>query len=266
LPCSLPIGRRARHRDAFYDFINFPFVAMRTMKIVTVASRRKFAVKFLQFRTAGAFEFVVLRPDGPWRNFQPKLTCVHHFSKTELEAGRGDEPFLFVDAFDVIVANLDPQYYRSLYRGKPLFAAEMYSWPDKTLAYPEENLRHKQPYLNSGCFIATPRDMHDLLTENEFRHYTDDQLYWSHVYVKNPAVIDLDFDSRLCACLVAYSRVARALKKKGDDLVFLDAFANPAVLHFNGPALIKKRMWRWYLYCIIQDIKVCRKQRWRKIC
>ena len=236
------------------------------MKVLTIASRRALPLKLLEHRVSSSFEFVVLGSDRQWTSFQPKLACLYDFSKTEIDAGRGDETFLFVDAFDVIVLNLDPQYYRSLYRGRPLFAAEVYSWPDKTLTYPEENCRHKQPYLNSGCFIATPRDMHALLTENEFRHYTNDQLYWSHVYVKNPAVIDLDFDSKMCACLVAYLKDAHALQRKGGDLMFLQTFKNPAVLHFNGPARIKRRMWRWYLYCILLDMKVFWNQIRRKVC
>lgn len=239
---------------------------MRTMKIVTAASRRNFAVKFLQFRTAGAFEFVVLRPNGPWTSNQQKLCCLRDFSRQEIDAGRGHEPFVFVDAFDVIITNTDPACYKSLYRGKPYFAAELFNWPDKNLKYPEENGKHRQPYLNSGCFIATPNDINRLLAEHDFSHHVSDQLYWAQVYVGNPAAIELDFDSRLCACLGAFMKDANALQRKGGDLVFLQTFKNPAVLHFNGPAHIKRRMWRWYLYCILLDMKVCCKQIWRKVC
>lgn len=225
------------------------------MKIVIAASRRRFTLKLLHRRVSRSFETVVLGSDRQWTSFQPKLACIHHFSKNELESGRGDEPFLFVDAFDVIVLNLDPQYYRSLYRGKPLFAAEMYNWPDTTLTYPEENRRHKQPYLNSGCFLATPRDMHALLTENEFRHYTNDQLYWAHVYINTPGSIELDFESEMCACLIACLKNPRALRASGNDMVFLERFKNPAVLHFNGPARIKRRMWLWYGSLLLRSLR-----------
>jgi hypothetical protein len=225
------------------------------MKIVTLASRHTFSLWFLRFRTGIAFEFVSLGRGETWTSFQLKLSNLYDFSKQEIAAGRGEEPFLFVDAFDVIVANVDPRYYMSLYRGKPLFAAEMYNWPDKNFEYPEENFKHRQPYLNSGCLIATPNDIYRLLQDNEFRHYTNDQLYWSHVYVKNPNAIDLDFDSKMCACLVAYFKDAHALQKSGNDLVFLEAFKNPAVLHFNGPAHIKKLMWRWYGHFMLLTIK-----------
>jgi hypothetical protein len=218
------------------------------MKLVTAASRRRLPLLLLQRCAAASFEFTALGSDRQWTSFQPKLACIHDFSKNEIASGRGDEPFVFVDAFDVIMANCDPRHYASLYRGKPLFAAEMYNWPDKTLKYPEKNLSYRQSYLNSGCFIATPRDMYRLLADNEFRNYTDDQLYWAHVYVKNPDRIDLDFDSRLCACLVAYISDPHALRIHDSELVFLQTFKNPPILHFNGPAVIKRRMWRWYLY------------------
>ncbi|MBM4311552.1 MAG: hypothetical protein FJ119_11500 [Deltaproteobacteria bacterium] len=225
------------------------------MKLVTTASKHRLTLILLQRRVASAFECVVLGSDRQWTSFQPKLACMYDFSKKEIDAGRGDEPFVFVDAFDAIVVNLDPNYYRALYNGKPLFAAEMYNWPDTTLSYPEGNFLHRQPYLNSGCFIATARDICALLTKNQFRHYTNDQLYWAQVYVKNPSGFELDFDSRLCACLIAYLKDPHALRKDGSDFVFLNTFRNPGILHFNGPARIKRRMWFWYGYLMLQAMR-----------
>lgn len=217
------------------------------MKFVTAASHRSLSLTLLRLRAATGFECVVLRPGCPWTSNRMKLACLLDFSRREIDAGRGHEPFVFADAFDVIMLNSDPSQYRCLYRGKPLFAAEMFNWPDKTLRYPEENRRHAQPYLNSGCFIAAPADIHLLLSENDFSSFSSDQLYWAGVYVNNPGRMELDFESRLCACLGAWLKHDDALQIRGRDLLFLERFANPLILHFNGPAQIKQRMWRWYV-------------------
>jgi len=225
------------------------------VKIVSLALHRTFSQLVLRFQIGTAFERVVLGRGMRWTSFQLKLSCLHDFVRGEIGAGRGREPFLFIDAYDTIMLTADPRYYASLYRGRPLFAAEMYNWPDKNLRYPEENRSRVQPYLNSGCFLATPDDICGLLEKNEFRHYTNDQLYWAHVYVNNPGSIELDFESRMCACLIACLKDDTALRRSGSDLVFLQRFSNPGVLHFNGPARIKKRMWRWYGYCVVRALR-----------
>lgn len=225
------------------------------MKLVTAASHRTFSLMMLQLRAAAGFEFVLLRPDGRWESNRLKLECLLDFSRREIDAGRGHEPFVFADAFDVILRNTDPDYYRNLYQGRPLFAAEIFNWPDKHLQYPAENSHHRQPYLNAGCFIATPGEIFRLLRGNDFSGFTSDQLYWAQVYVKNPGSIELDFNSRLCACLGAWMRHDDALQRKGRDLVFLGRFKNPPILHFNGPARIKRRMWFWYGYLMLQTMR-----------
>lgn len=232
------------------------------MKILTIATRRKTSLDLLERRVHQSkdLELVISGLGKKWINFQLKLSSVFEFCENEIKENRGSEPFLFIDAYDIIIGNLDSKYYLDLYKkyNKPIFASEVYNWPDKNLQYPDFNLSQKQPFLNSGCFLATPDDIYRLMIVHDFRTYTDDQLYWAHVYVKNTDFIQLDFESNLCACLAAYFTYPNVLvKNEKNELIFLETFKNPAILHFNGSSFIKGRMSHWYRFynlpCSIDD-------------
>ncbi len=232
------------------------------MKIFTVATKRKTSLDLLERRVQQSknLELVVSGLGKTWINFQLKLSSVFEFCEKEIKENRGSEPFLFIDAYDIIIGNLDANYYLDIYKkhNKPVFASEVYNWPDKNLKYPDFNMSQKQPYLNSGCFIATPDDIYRLMIIHDFKSYTDDQLYWSHVYVKYPGYIELDFESKLCACLAAFFTFPNVLiKNEKNELVFLETFKNPAILHFNGSSFIKGRMSHWYRFynlpCSIEE-------------
>jgi len=230
------------------------------MKVLTVATKEKMSLVLLERRLKHSkLELIVAGMGKKWINFQLKLSSVFEFCENEIKENRGSEPFLFIDAYDVIIGNLDKSYYLELYEKykKPIFASEVYNWPDKTLLYPEANMKQKQPYLNSGCFLATPDDIYRLMIVNNFRDYTDDQLYWAHVYTRNPEWIQLDFDSKLCACLASFFTIPNSLFKMDKDLIFLETFKNPAILHFNGSSFIKGRMSHWYRFynlpCTVEE-------------
>ena len=87
---------------------------------------------------------------------------------------------LFTDAYDVFYAdNLETITERYLsFNTKAVFSAELYCYPDDSIAneFPESNTPYR--YLNSGTFIAQVGELKKMFASSTVADDGDDQLYY----------------------------------------------------------------------------------------
>lgn len=156
---------------------------------------------------------------------------------------------LFIDGYDVLFgASIDEMVlkYQTMLRQQPakplIFGAEMYCWPDehKIPYYPPPSSESATPspyrYLNSGTFMGPVSALLDILRPmiNTVTVNTDDQRFYTDIYLTGTSPIRLDTQCNLFQCL------AIDMKKHVAWDPELERFANtytgayPAIFHGNG--------------------------------
>ena len=144
------------------------------------------------------------------------------------------EYVVFTDCYDVVVVADEAEVmkkYKKHFDGKLVFGAEVYCWPDESLAsqYPTSDSNFK--YLNSGLFMGPSSLIHKYLTNN-IAPTDDDQLYFTKMFFKHPDDIVLDYNGIIFQNLAGttpqdFHHDGKGIANEYDN--------RPCFLHGNGP-------------------------------
>ena len=103
---------------------------------------------------------------------------------------------LFTDAYDVFYADdLETITERYLdFNTKAVFSAELYCYPDDSIAneFPESHTPYR--YLNSGTFIAQVGELKKMFASSTVADDGDDQLYYQKLLLSNEFDMTLDYE------------------------------------------------------------------------
>tara|TARA_B100001057_G_scaffold23353_3_gene21614 strand:- start:3688 stop:6402 length:2715 start_codon:yes stop_codon:yes gene_type:complete len=157
---------------------------------------------------------------------------------------------VFTDSYDVICndnVNVMIETYKSKFKNKIVFGAEIDCWPDKSLIdkYPISNVENK--YLNSGNFIGWSDDIKKII-ELPINNNDDDQLYYTHRFLESlnekiDTKIVLDYYNDLFFCLNKAINCYQIHKNM--SYVFINSShikKRPIFIHGNGPSSIKREL------------------------
>lgn len=157
-----------------------------------------------------------------------------------------DKLILFVDSYDVILAGAAADVVSRFKNSSSriFFSAEVYCWPDTSLAeqYPIVDGRYR--YLNSGCFIGYAADLYNLVTLNAVADDGDDQRYFTNIYLnetlRTQMKFKLDSNCTLFQNLYGASNDISIESLDGDDSHVKNIIhqTRPVVIHGNGHAKI----------------------------
>ena len=110
-----------------------------------------------------------------------------------------DEIILFTDGTDALFSATEDEILSKYYsfNKKIVFSAELGCWPDTDMAnqYPNNNSTTPYKYLNCGGFIGVPKDIKELLEDNDIdldKFTGSNQYLWTQRYFKNTDKIALD--------------------------------------------------------------------------
>lgn len=195
------------------------------------------------------------------RNFGIKMKYLRKFlSRNDIAE---DDIILFTDAYDILLCdsmeNIVGKYMT--FGSDIVFAAERFCHPDVKMkrSYRRfwenrgEDHQDLEMFLNSGAFIGRKWAIRDCLSRYRFRKSTDDQRYWTSIYLDQDMLvleglgipiptIDLDFYSYLFICL-AGSEDDVYMSKKGKWRNRITG-TEPSILHLNGN--IKETYQKYY--------------------
>lgn len=148
------------------------------------------------------------------------------------------QPVLFMDGYDSIVTGHATDILRAWQQvcdeRQPLFAAEVYCWPDRDSAakYPETETPYR--FLNSGAFIGTAAALLRII-EDEIADHEDDQRYYTQRFLSGQYAMCLDTRCLLFQCLNGALEDVQADEGRG-MLYNQRTKSHPAVIHANGPS------------------------------
>lgn len=149
-----------------------------------------------------------------------------------------EQPVLFIDGYDGIISDHVLDILRAWHRvctgEQPLFAAEVYCWPDqgKADAYPEAQTRYR--FLNSGAFIGQAGALLKILGKSLANH-DDDQAYYTRRFLSGRCGMFLDTECALFQCLNGALEDVEVDEGRG-QLYNRQTRSWPAVIHANGPS------------------------------
>ena len=149
-----------------------------------------------------------------------------------------DHPVLFMDGYDTIlsghVTDILSAWQRVCADGRPLFAAEVYCWPDADCAarYPEAETPYR--FINSGAFIGSAGSLLQIIEET-IENHEDDQRYYTEYFLSDPSRLQLDTGCILFQCLNGALEDVQADEGRG-QLYNKRTETWPAVIHANGPS------------------------------
>jgi len=137
------------------------------------------------------------------------------------------EMILFTDSFDAIIKNLN-------FRIDPfvvLFSAEVYCWPDSSLAkeYPQTLTPFR--FLNSGGFLGSVGLLREILKFGDISDAEDDQLFYTRAFLSQRYNIQLDTQ---CNVFQTFNGAQRYIRLAGDRVYNAVTGTYPLVLHGNG--------------------------------
>ena len=152
-----------------------------------------------------------------------------------LERLEAKRPVLFVDGYDAMISGHASDIlaaWRAAGDG-PLFAAEVYCWPDegRADAYPPADTPYR--FLNSGAFIGAAADLMRIVADG-IDDREDDQRYYTERFLSGDHGIRLDTGCRLFQCLNGALDDVEPDEGRG-QLFNRRTESWPAVIHANGP-------------------------------
>ena len=162
-----------------------------------------------------------------------------NFLKTELLNLHEEQLIFFSDSYDVIMAANEDEIIENFHKfNTPLvFAAERSCWPDTNLKTQYPNTTSVYPYLNSGGFMGTVKDILDIL-QLPIQDSSDDQLYYSQAFLKNPKHISLDYKASIFQTL-NFSRKDITINTSKGRVKNILYNTYPCQIHGNGDLSIK---------------------------
>ena len=155
-----------------------------------------------------------------------------------LERISSERPVLFLDGYDTIVTRHARDIlgaWHEVAGGAPLFAAELFCWPDKARAarYPEVPDGSPYRFLNSGAFIGRVGDLLRIAGE-AIDDSDDDQRYYTERFLSGEHGIVLDHGCRVFQCL--NGALEHVSADEGRGMIYNSRTQSwPAVIHANGP-------------------------------
>ncbi len=147
-----------------------------------------------------------------------------------------ERPVLFVDGYDTLISGHASDILAAWQRAcdGPLFAAEVFCWPDRERAgdYPPADTPYR--FLNSGAFIGKAGDL-SRIVEDGIDDRADDQRYYTERFLSGEYGIALDTGCRVFQCLNGALDDVRP--DEGRGMLFNRRTESwPAVIHANGPS------------------------------
>ena len=149
-----------------------------------------------------------------------------------------ERPVLFVDGYDTLVTRHAGDIlsaWRETAGEAPLFAAEVFCWPDAACAGRYPAAPHGSPYrfLNSGAFIGKAGDLLRIMGK-EIADDDDDQGYCTERFLSGEHDMALDYGCRVFQCL--HGALPHVGADEGRGMLFNHLLESwPAVVHANGP-------------------------------
>ena len=149
-----------------------------------------------------------------------------------------ERPVLFVDGYDTIVTRHARDIlgaWREAAGEAPLFAAEVFCWPDAGAAgrYPAAVDGSPYRFLNSGAFIGKAGDLLRIVA-GAIDDGDDDQGYYTERFLSGEHGMRLDHGCRLFQCL--NGALEHVEVDEGRGLLHNRRLESwPCVVHANGP-------------------------------
>lgn len=155
-----------------------------------------------------------------------------------LETLPPERPVLFVDGYDTVVTRHARDIlasWREAAGEAPLFAAEVFCWPDAARAerYPAAADGSPYRFLNSGAFLGKAGDLLRIVAD-PVADGDDDQGYYTERFLSGEHAMALDYGCRVFQCLNGALEHVRADEDRG--LLYNGRTESwPGVIHANGP-------------------------------
>ena len=156
-----------------------------------------------------------------------------------LETVPPERPVLFVDGYDTIVTRHARDIlgaWREAAGDSPLFAAEVFCWPDAASAarYPAAPDGSPYRFLNSGAFIGRAGDLLRIVAEAIDDSRRRSKRYYTERFLSGEHGIALDHRCRLFQCL--NGALEHVSADEGRGMIYNSLTQSwPAVVHANGP-------------------------------
>ncbi len=213
-----------------------------TLSAFTVATHR--CPELQRLLDSGRRYGVAIQPLGlgsPWRGGEMAAGAGGgqkiNLLRPALRALPAQRPVLFVDGYDTLisghVADILSAWEREAEKA-PLFAAEVYCWPDADRAgeYPQTDTPYR--FLNSGAFIGRAGALLRII-EADIADHEDDQRYYTERFLSDEYGIRLDAGCGLFQCV--HGAQEDLCPDEGRGMLYNRRTESwPAVIHANGPS------------------------------
>lgn len=167
-----------------------------------------------------------------WKGFGTKLIEVYNYLVSNPEIER----FIFCDAYDVVALGTPEEFLMKLqingWSDIPfLFSAEKGCWPNPELGKLYRNkFDHGFNYLNSGLYYGQSNWFKKLIEANPIENSTDDQGYFTNIYLNSGDLILIDNDQTL---FNSYSFIKEGEYTYHNDRLQVNG-NQPIFVHGNG--------------------------------
>jgi hypothetical protein len=180
------------------------------------------------------------KPIGHGRGFGMKIKIMYDFIQNIPD----HDLILFVDGFDVLIKGTLSDFinkYNSIIKKegqhKAIFSAEKTCWPDAHVSHLYPHTVSEYKYLNSGTYVSNVSILKKMLDsykkemEKEEFITTDDQRFFTTIYLKGDSDIVLDTSNQLFNCM------HDGLNDIEKDTKWYNKHTQsyPIVFHANGP-------------------------------
>lgn len=223
--------------------------------VFTVASEEHRAKKLLDSSKYNKINVNVLGKDVEWKGGTmagPGGGMKINLLREAIQNVDDNDVILFVDGYDVFINdNLESivdQYLR--FHKKVVFAAEKTCWPNVELADQFSQTKHKNNFLNSGCFMGVASEIKRMLSD-AIDDADDDQLYYQKAFLSRSYDVCLDHNCRLFQCVAADEDIIAVTDEAKVYNEQTDTF--PKIIHGNGGEYSKEKFDHTY-HLVFQPI------------
>jgi hypothetical protein len=129
-----------------------------------------------------------------WEGFGDKILKTYQYLKNNPDI----EYFFFTDAYDsMVVDTMENTLNKIEDKECILLSAELGCWPDinKENSYPKQDSKWR--FVNSGGYFANVEIFKTLVENNKVFIETDDQRYFTDLFLSNPSQVKLDYNCQV---------------------------------------------------------------------
>jgi len=157
--------------------------------------------------------------------------------KEELDKLDDEDVVIFLDGYDTFIgASQEEIMDRYLgFNSAVVFSAETTCWPDPSLADKFPNPSTGVPYLNSGTYMGTVKELKRMFSA-PITNAEDDQLYAQKQYLSGDYDVVLDHESYLFFCLAGAEDSVRV---QNGWVINTDTNCTTTMIHGNGGGYTK---------------------------